>query len=176
MFFSYLRLLKLLYIADREHLVHSHRPIVGTRIVAMNNGPLHSEIYNLIKGEDARAQIWADHIRKEGYEVELVRDPGLSELSASEVRTLTGVSEKYSSFNDWDLVELTHDFPEWLKNSPEESANTSHPISFEDLLVALGLSADKDAILEDAEEGLSIDRMFSWARTQSAKEHSQPAS
>lgn len=116
---GYLRLLKLLYIADREHLLHSHRPIVGTRIVAMNNGPLHSEVYDLIKGEHAKAPLWAEHIRKEGYEVELLKDPGVSELSAAEVRTLRSVSEKYASFSEWDLVEVTHDFPEWLKNVPK---------------------------------------------------------
>ena len=39
-----LRLLKLLYIADRESLREFHRPIIGSRTVAMKNGPLHNEV------------------------------------------------------------------------------------------------------------------------------------
>lgn len=57
----------------------------------------------------------------------------------------------------------------------EESLNTSHPILFEDILDALGLSAHREVILEEARDGLNIDRMFSWARTQGLQEHSQPA-
>ena len=48
-----LRLLKLLYIADRESLRETGRPIVGTKLVAMDLGPVHSEVYDLIKGARA---------------------------------------------------------------------------------------------------------------------------
>jgi uncharacterized phage-associated protein len=170
---SYLRLLKLLYIADRENLRLVRKPIIGSKLVAMKNGPLHSVVYNLIKGEHVDSPQWAQFIRKEGYEVELVNDPGVSELSASEVRTLTGVSEKYTAVSEWDIVEATHDFPEWIKNEPEESTNTSHVIPFEDLLDAIGLSAEKDGILAEAKEDAALDRMFSWARQNS--QHLQPA-
>jgi uncharacterized phage-associated protein len=172
---GYLRLLKLLYIADRENVIRVGRPIVGTRTVAMNSGPLHSEVYNLIKGEHVDAPMWADHIRKEGYEIELLIDPGVSELSAAEVRTLTAVSEKYSSFSEWDVVEVTHDFPEWIKNAPEESANTSRTIPFEDVLDAVGLSTEKEAILAEVKEDAKIDGVFVRARAQSARARLQPS-
>ena len=45
-----LRLLKLLLIADRKSIKEMGVPILGSKIVAMDNGPLHSEIYDLIKG------------------------------------------------------------------------------------------------------------------------------
>ncbi len=44
------RLLALLYIADRESLKRRGRPIVGGRLCAMDYGPIHSEVYDLIKG------------------------------------------------------------------------------------------------------------------------------
>jgi uncharacterized phage-associated protein len=47
---SYLRMLKLLYIADRETLKETGRPITGDRIVAMEHGPVLSSVYDLIKG------------------------------------------------------------------------------------------------------------------------------
>jgi len=47
---SYLRLLKLLYMADRESLKETGWPIIGTQPVAMDYGPVHSEVYDLVKG------------------------------------------------------------------------------------------------------------------------------
>ena len=42
------RLLALLYIANRECLKRSGRPIIGGRLVAMKYGPIHGEVYDLI--------------------------------------------------------------------------------------------------------------------------------
>ncbi len=166
---DYLRLLKLLYIADRDSIARTGRPIIGNRTVAMKNGPLHSEVYNLIKGEHIDAPLWSEHIRKEGYEVELVNDPGVSELSAAEVRVLTEVSDRFALVSEWDIVEATHDFPEWAKNWPNGEGNTSHTIPFEDILEAVGLSAEKDAILDEAREDAERDRLFMRAHS-----HVQP--
>lgn len=158
---GYLRLLKLLYIADRKHLQEFRRPIVGTRLVAMKNGPLHSEVYNLIKGEHVAEPQWSEYIRRDGYEVELLKDPGVTELSAAEVQTLTTTSEHYQTIGEWDLVEVTHDFPEWLANYPEASDNTSYTIPFASLLDAIGLQDEKSAILSDLQETAQMDRLFS---------------
>ena len=45
---SYLRMLKLLYLADRECLQETGRPITGDRVVAMEHGPVLSSVYDLI--------------------------------------------------------------------------------------------------------------------------------
>lgn len=161
---SYLRLLKLLYIADREHVRSSQRPIVGTRLVAMKNGPLHGEVFNLIKGAHVGRPAWARYIQKEGYEVRLARNPGVSELSPAEVRTLADTYDRFAQTDDWDLVEATHAFPEWEKNYPDKTADTSCTIRFEDLIDAVGLGADKEAILEDAREEARVDQALAAAR------------
>jgi len=158
---DYLRLLKLLYVADREHLQAFRRPIVGTRLVAMKNGPLHSEVYNLLKGEHLAEPLWSEYIRRDGHEVELLKDPGVSELSAAEVRTLTTTSDRYQTMSEWDVVEVTHSFPEWLENYPDTSEDTSHTISFDSLLNAVGLREEKPAILDDLRETAQMDRLFS---------------
>ena len=46
-----LRLLKLLYIADRESLAETLRPISGDDVVAMDHGPVLSSTYKLIRRE-----------------------------------------------------------------------------------------------------------------------------
>jgi uncharacterized phage-associated protein len=48
---SYIKLMKLLYLADREALIRWGRPITTDRYVSMDNGPVLSRIYNLIRNE-----------------------------------------------------------------------------------------------------------------------------
>jgi len=155
---SYLRLLKLLYIADRESLNRSLRPIIGSRPVAMKEGPLHSEVLDLVKGRHVDEPLWSEYIRRDRYEIELVKDPGVSELSRFEIDLLTEISEDLASESDWEIVERTHGFPEWDKNY---TANTSRTIPLEDLIDAVGRSAEKEEILEEAKEDAAIDRLLS---------------
>ena len=157
---GYVHLLKLLYIADREHLQAFRRPIVGTRLVAMRNGPLHSEVYNLVKGEHVAEPLWSTYFRRDGYEVELLEDPGVSELSAAEGRTITETFDRHRTLGEWDLVELVHDYPEWIQFYPDQSEDTSHTIPFEGLLDAVGLQAEKPAILGDLRETVRMNQLF----------------
>ena len=155
---EYLRLLKLLYIADRESLKLTGRPIIGNHAVAMKNGPLHSEIYDLIRGTHAFEQVWSAHISKQGYAVRLVSDPGVLDLSEQEIEILHDVAERHRNDSTWDVVELTHTFHEWRKNYRE---GTSSPIPLEDILAGVGFSEeDRAAILSDLEEAHASERLF----------------
>lgn len=126
----------------------------------MQNGPLHSDIYDLVKGEHLDEPLWSEHIRQDGYEVELVKDAGVSELSAAEVRTLRETSDRHENSSEWELVELTHEFAEWRKNYPDKSEKTSRTIPFGDLLDAIGLADEKPAILSDLLETAHINQLF----------------
>ena len=154
---SYLRLLKLLYIADREYLSATGRPIIGTRLVAMKQGPLHSEVYDLVKGGHSDEPLWARFFQKDGYHIELKEDPGVLSLSRKEIDTLTAASEERAMNNEWEIVEETHDFQEW-KNSFQQG--TSATIPFEDLIDAVGRSGDKEEILQGARDKAAMDRVF----------------
>src|SRR6266478_6252954 len=46
---NYMKLLKLMYLADRQALLEAGKPITGDQPVCMKDGLLLSEIYNLIK-------------------------------------------------------------------------------------------------------------------------------
>jgi len=47
---NYLKLMKLLYLADRESMRRNGRPISGDRYVSMDHGPVLSQTLNLING------------------------------------------------------------------------------------------------------------------------------
>jgi uncharacterized phage-associated protein len=110
---SSLRLLKLLYIADRESLAEAGESITGDRAYAMEYGPVLTRVYGFIKGSGADAGRWDDFIHTDGYVVELVADPGRAELSRAIVDKLTDISERYRKHDEFALSDLTHGFPEW---------------------------------------------------------------
>lgn len=150
------RLLKLLYVADRESLRVKGRPITGDHGASMEHGPVLSVTYNLIKGEGlpTRQAQWDAFLGKDGYRVVLTRDPGTGKLSRYELQLLQEVSDKYSTMTDDELSDLTHDFPEW-----SEPGKSSIPIPLEKLLEAIGRT-DVDAVLEDARVDCAAGKAF----------------
>jgi uncharacterized phage-associated protein len=147
----YLRLLKLMYIADREMLAATASPITGDRGHAMKYGPVLSHVYALIKGSGPRFDDWDHHISTQGYAVKLVDDPGRGKLSRGEIEKLIEVSERYRSKDQWELSDLTHVFPEWKKHWPDGAESGSYPIPWEDVLEAQGETAETVKIVEEEE-------------------------
>ena len=141
---EYLRLLKLLYIADREILAETDSTLLGGRVVAMKNGPLHSRIYDLIKGEDASAQQWQKFFKTHSYSIHLSEVADTSPLSRFEIRKLKDICARHTSLGTWDLVDLTHDFPEWKAAYPNPQEDTSRTIEFQQIVDAVGRSDDFD--------------------------------
>jgi uncharacterized phage-associated protein len=159
---EHLRLLKLLYIADRESLRLTGRPIVGSRPVAMKHGPLHIEVYELIRGAHPAEQVWSAHITKSGTTIRLAGDPGVLKLSKQDIEILNTVAERYINDSEWDIVELTHQFSEWAKNYVAGAA-ASNPaeIPIEDILEGVGFSAvDRAHILSEMKEVQEVDALF----------------
>src|SRR4051794_11299600 len=102
---SRLRLLKLLYIADREYLKERGRPITGDCVAAMDHGPVLSRTYDLIKGTDVAFATWRRYFRNAGpRDVELEEDPGIGKLSRFEVEKLQHVSERLADMDDWNVA------------------------------------------------------------------------
>jgi uncharacterized phage-associated protein len=157
----YLRLLKLLYIADREMLAESAAPITGDQAIAMKYGPVPSHIYALIRGGAARFGDWDQFIHTQGYAVKLAEDPGRGRLSRGEIEKLTEVSERYRSKDHWELSELSHDFPEWKRHWPEGAESGSYPIPWEDMVLAQGEDAETIKTIEEEEAARDhMNRLF----------------
>jgi uncharacterized phage-associated protein len=156
-----MRLLKLLYIADREMLAGSAAPITSDRAYAMKLGPVLSRVYSLILSTDSRFDEWNEHIQTQGYAVKLAADPGRGRLSKGEIEKLIEVSERYRSKDRWELSELTHDFPEWKQHWPDDADGGSYPIPWEDMLKAQGQGAETVEVAEEEEKSRQyMDKIF----------------
>ncbi len=153
---NYMRLIKLLYIADRRSLQETGRPITGDRVVAMKHGPVLSNVLDLINDRHHRSGEWASFIERDGFEIALVQDPGNSELCPYEVDVLQAVWTEHCDRDPWQLVDETHGLAEWRKNDPGES---SKEIPIADILEAVGRT-DAEQIEEDAEAMNRIGRLL----------------
>ncbi len=157
----YMRLLKLLYVADREMLAATASSITNDRGHAMKHGPVLSHIYNLIKQSGPRFDEWSRSIQTQGYAVKMTADPGRGLLSRGEIEKLTEVSERYRSRDQWELSELTHEFPEWKAHWPDDASGGSYPIPWEAMLAAQGEGAETIELAEDEEAGRNhLDKIF----------------
>lgn len=154
---NYMRLLKILYIANRESIFLTGWPIIGGRTAAMKRGPVPSETYNLIKGQELRGPEWSRYIQKKEYNVRLICDPGQASLSRFDIETLERVAEDHRAHDEWELVEITHGFPEWQKNDPGESL--MNWIQTSDIFEAVNRQFDSD-INNDAKEDRAFARLF----------------
>lgn len=152
-----MRFLKLLYIADRESFRETGRPIIGTRPVAMDLGPIHSNVYDLVKGFDSGDAKWDEFIQKIGNDVKLKKAPEVLVLSRYEMDKLGETVQRYREVSDTKLVDITHTFPEWIKN---HKGRTSKPIPMKDILEAVGRGAEESEILKDAKHVRAINALF----------------
>lgn len=158
---EHLRLLTLLYFADRENLGHAGEPITMSRSVAMDHGPASSEIYDLVRGARTEREGWSDFISAKGKSVSLNVDPGRSRLSKSEIEKLTEISRRYEDTNTFALVNLAREMPEWRKNKPDQGSSRLIPLG--DIIDAVGMSAHKEEILADLRQRQSVNEFFDLA-------------
>ena len=156
---EYIRLLKLLYIADREMLAEHGHTITGDEAVAMKKGPVLSRTYDLLKGEGHGATVWANFIQTEGYQAVLRRKPGRGKLSAAALVKLNEVSARYSNMATDDLIAETHKFREWRKVFPPGS-RSSHLIPWELVLRVLGKADLIPEVDKDKRASALFDRIF----------------
>jgi uncharacterized phage-associated protein len=160
---EYLSLLKLLYIADRESVADVGRPITGDVAVAMENGPVLSGIYDLINASvpDDGLRLWTDHLHRDDYHLELIRDPGVDQLTPYEQRKLTEVARRHRDHSWKDLIRITHDLPEWVWNRPDpEQGILVRTIPLMDVVKAVGRGQDADWIFEDARAAAILDELL----------------
>lgn len=133
----FIRLLKLLYIADRELLAGTGRPLTGDEALALAKGPAPRTIHNLINGRggDADQSRWNEAFRREGDDVRLLAPVSTGRLTRAEEAKLHEVCERYRDTDTDALCDQTHDFGEWREAFAPDEAN---PINWEVALMDQG--------------------------------------
>jgi uncharacterized phage-associated protein len=156
---SYMKLLKLLYIADRRALLDHGRPITFDRFVSMDHGPVLSQTYNLTVAEErpGHRSYWREYISEpSNYEVRLVRPAPATALSPAQERILDDVFAEFGAMSRWQLMQYVHTLPEW-----QDPRGSSLPIALRDVLRAGGLDDDAaEAVEEDLAGDVAVARLL----------------
>lgn len=158
---NYMKLLKLLYIADRTSLQRRGAPICGDTPFAMERGPVPSATLDMIKGNDPQSTRWDDFITRVDHDVELTDDPGNLELSRAELTILNEIAERFRALDEWDMVRWCHEkLPEFQKNDPVPQGKKRLPIPLPDVLEAIGRKGDQAEITERINESAKLRSLF----------------
>lgn len=146
---SYLKLIKLLYLADREALAQCGESLSGDIHYSMKHGPVLSKTYDFIN--DDGPSVWNDWFNAEAnHEISLknmhLNDDDLDELSAFDKDILNSVWQEHGYKKRWEIVDFTHDnLPEWV--NPGTSSIAIDPRK---QFQALGKTAEQAEMLNDA--------------------------
>jgi uncharacterized phage-associated protein len=154
-----MKLIKLLYLADRKALLELGRPITFDRFVSMPHGPVLSRTYDLITAEPDPEEVsyWAKHIspRTPDYEVRLIAETPTDQLSPAEELVLEAIFTAFGHLGRYQVRDYTHTLPEW-----HDPHGGSIPISVREVLVVQGVDAeDAKAIAEDLESETFLESM-----------------
>ena len=164
---SVLKLVKLMYLADRESMRRHGYPISFDIMVSMPQGPVLSQTLDLINGfeEGAKQSAWDYWISgRENHAVELRRSferKDLDEINNVDLQVLDSVWAKFGDMDQWQLRDYTHDkCSEW--RDPVNSGSRSMPIDEIDVFRAVGIE-EKEALelAKEVRAERSLDIAFS---------------
>lgn len=147
---NYMKLMKLLYLADRTALLRWQQPITGDTYYAMKHGPVVSNILDRISSGPRPAEpgYWSNTIMKspnDSYAVLVVNEVGHEELSVREIALLEEIDDQFKTYDQWNMVDYCHEhLPEW-----KDRQGSSALISIEDIIKAGNESASIEEIQED---------------------------
>jgi len=123
-----MKLIKLLYLADKYHLIHYGRTLTEDTYYAMNFGPVGSltrdilEFNGKVLKPSGLQQISILFEPKDAMEIQIkksAKSPGRNNLSDSDFEALSFVLDNYGDMDNFELSKLTHEYPEWQKHEKD---------------------------------------------------------
>lgn len=166
-----LKLMKLLYLADREAFSRFGYSLSEDQMVSMPQGPVLSKTLDLINGYQVPGvEHWDSWIEdRENHEVRLRRPFRMEDanlLSRDATETLRSVWADFGRLNQWELVKYTHDnCAEW-----SDPNGSSKQISSLKVFAALGKDAHvAKALDEELQNQKRFDDLFGSERWDNAQ-------
>ncbi|MFZ4500157.1 MAG: Panacea domain-containing protein [Minisyncoccia bacterium] len=135
-----LKLIKLVYLADRFHLRKYGRPIMNDTYLAMPLGPVGSSVKDIAEFSSFLAEEEVEYAGKfisrgpRANTVVSVSDVDSNIFSQSEIEALNFAYQEFGSYRASQLVDITHIYPEWskFKNALESKETTRESMNYSD--------------------------------------------
>ncbi len=123
-----LKIVKLVYLADKMHLILYGRTITGDSYCVMKNGPVGSTTLDILNEnleflEDSDIEYSRKYLSKVPLDSKLYEATNVASeydfLSESDQTVLDRIITLFSKKSSLSLVELTHKYPEWKQYESE---------------------------------------------------------
>jgi len=120
-----IKLVKLLYFADKYHLIKYGRTITNDDYWAMGYGPVGSNVKDVLEydtnftisdNEHTYAEKYFSKIGVNHFKIITSKEtPKFKYLSETDIEALDYVIERFGSMESWNIADLSHEYPEWLQ-------------------------------------------------------------
>jgi uncharacterized phage-associated protein len=112
-----MKIFKLMYYADKEHLLRYGRPITGDRYVRMKWGPTPSTSYDMTKGSAPLRQmtLFQSKLAVHGNTMKGLHSPDMTVFSRSDETILREIVGRYGKMTAAQLSNLSHREATWTK-------------------------------------------------------------
>ena len=171
--FTKYKALKLLFLADREHLFRFGRPITGDSYDALPYGPVPSHLLSMLGGmeailsedgqpdqisHDARALAKSFVMETGKYPTyRAIETPDLDRLSESDIIVLDKIADEFGNKSFEEIYNFTHAMKAYATVWQEGSTRRKFPMKFEDFFLD---APDKLPMLEEMLEDQAIREAF----------------
>jgi len=159
-----LKIIKLIWLADRFHLRKYGRPVIGDEYVAMELGPVGSGVKDIIEQSNFAAKEEISYAKKyikpvNKNVVQSLEKVDYDVFSKTDIESLEFAYDNFGSLDAISLSKITHKYPEWkkfeaiLKSGQSTRESMDYSDFFEDPknLDNDKFEADKKLLLESKE-------------------------
>ncbi|MEN8265030.1 MAG: Panacea domain-containing protein [Nitrospirota bacterium] len=118
-----IKLVKLIYLADKYHLIRYGRTITNDDYYAMEHGPVGTTVkevlnfdeFNMSRKALKYASSLIEKIDNNNFKAKANAKNDFDMLSDSDKEALDFVIEKFGKMRQWELRDYTHKYPEWYQ-------------------------------------------------------------
>lgn len=148
---DYPKLVRLLYLADRQKLIDTGTPMTDSVLYNTQLGPIPMDVYDCIKGAPYNHAVWGKYFKRDGWDLVLTgEDPGDGYLCEYDKETLVSLATKHRDPED--LLTSVFELPEW--DEPEDGVAEWLP--YESVLRATGSSEEDILAFQKRNEALLV--------------------
>ena len=120
-----MKLFKLMYFADKEHLLRHGRPITGDRYVRMEYGPTPSSSYDMAKGNapSRETALFQSKLAVSGNTIKALHSADMKVFSRSDEKILVEIIEKLGRKTAAQLSVMSHKEAAWGRTPENQIIN-----------------------------------------------------
>jgi uncharacterized phage-associated protein len=155
-----MKAIKLIFLADRLHLRKYGRPIVGDVYWAMKLGPVGEQVKNIAdlssipKGVLLYAKKYIKPLNDKKQDIISLKRENLKVFSKTDIECMEKVHKTFSNKDQFELADITHKYPEWIKYKKDLNAGHKRVrMDYDDFFID---SSDRDDLFAQKKSDLTL--------------------